>query len=173
MAGVVTSPSPAVLLLITFTPTEVLLSRQRARICHQSTECADVTVKTAHLKEVDVETQKTMSDIKMQKTTMGTCSYPGCDWAGQYANHKKHAYGAGLGDKRRCGMHEGCDCKFVPDAKRVALDEHSSVLQSTMAHLPHNAQSLHAHLQGEYYRRTQMQFRIEHLKTQSFGVFPC
>ena len=106
---------------------------------------------------------------------MGTCSVPDCDWAGQYANYKKHAFGVGVGDKARRGKHEGCDCIFVPDAKRGALEveQPTSVLLSALAHLPRDGQSLHAHLQGEFHRRTQMQSRTEHLRTQSFGAFPC
>lgn len=100
----------------------------------------------------------------MQKTTQGTCSFPGCEWAGQFANYKKHAFGVG---KTRRGKHEGCDCTFVPDVALEA-EQPTSVLLSALAHLPRDGQSLHVHLQGEFHRRTQMQARIERLRTQSF-----
>ena len=49
----------------------------------------------------------------------GTCSFPGCDWTGLYDNFKKHAFGVGLGKKRRSGKHEGSDCAFLPGLKRA------------------------------------------------------
>jgi hypothetical protein len=58
-------------------------------------------------------------DIELQTMHMkGTCSVPGCTWAGLAVNFNKHAKGAGVGGKRRRGQHEDVDCAFVCDEKR-------------------------------------------------------
>ena len=52
-----------------------------------------------------------------------------------------------------------------------AADKSPSSLQSTLAHLHRDGtstQSMHEHLQGEFYRLAKLQPRIEHLQSESF-----
>jgi len=91
-------------------------------------------------------------------TDLGTCSHPDCLWRGQRINYPKHKEGCGKPTNRRPGKHEGCTCcNFVPDL--IAAPE-LSILQQTLAAMGQQRQvSLHAHLQGEFYRTAMIENR--------------
>jgi hypothetical protein len=80
---------------------------------------------------------------------------------GLSANFNKHKNGAGIGDKRRDGKHENCDCcGFVP-ALESTTKTAVSRLQETLALLPEYQQaSVHAHLHGEFHRRADITGRM-------------
>jgi hypothetical protein len=90
----------------------------------------------------------------------GTCSHPGCSWKGLERNYNKHKDGAGIGEKRRRGNHEQCDCcSFVPGNPPESTPSLSSY-QQTMALLPlFDATKVHLHLRGEFNRRAHISER--------------
>ncbi len=90
----------------------------------------------------------------------GSCNHPGCNWTGLSTSFNKHKEGAGKPERRIQGKHEGCACcKFVPH-QQIQAEATCSTLQATMAALgPKKHVSLHAHMQGEFFRTARIDAR--------------
>jgi hypothetical protein len=133
--------------------------RVGARSCVAAGETAAVVLNVARIpflqsaRTVSLFRTAIMSEAIPFGQVMGTCSHPSCIWSGKRVNYAKHKEGCGKGPNIRSGKHEGCTCcNFVP-AHPAATEQPHSVLQQTLAALGQQRHvSLHAHMQGEFYR---------------------
>ena len=107
-----------------------------------------------------------------KKMETGSCSFPGCKWEGLKSNFNRHKNGAGIGEKRRLGQHEGEECEFVPMETRQNRNGRLSFLQGILNDVRTESSEctqLHSHLQGEFNRRAGIAQKLKHVMSQPFA----